>query len=750
MDELEDANSTRNRATALYTFLKEFTELRTKTVRSLDQYEHVLWFSDIPREAECNCAAWHRGQDGESGEVWLEIRQPRLVAAPTPSEELAPWLAQAQVADSSIEMPELRTEIAARIEDETGEERFERRLLEDHPEIKSLWERYVETHWWPWAEADRRVQSVQRVYTQLFSIYQKQQRLGEQYEVVLGLGLLLWRTPDGQEVRRHLVAASTNVAFDAARGIMTVGPAGEGAKAHIEQDMLDPTFRPDAQELRALETQIGEVGDQVWDPISIDSILAAWVHSVSPRGVYSNALSLPERALTDPQVHLAPALILRKRTERSYVNAFEEIIRQLKGGAPIPLGVSQFVTVTEDRDADRRHEQASSGDGSTGDVYFPLESNEAQRRIVERLASHTGVLVQGPPGTGKSHTIVNLICHLLASGERVLVTSHTARALKVLQRYIRDRAAEISPLAVVLLGDDREALQAMEDSVQGITYRQNHWDAELNARRIRQLESELDEARREEATVLSELRSIRERETYAHPLRFGGYGGTLQTLAARLRQEEDAFDWIEDRPAEEQEPPLSSGQFQELLALLRDAEIDEWQSRGLDALDAAALPPPDSISVLVDAESSARMGYEEVLEARRRPEYAPLAAAPDEARKRLADELAELLAVIDQITRHLHIWTKSAVLEILGDHDRAWRVLLEVTKEHLSRIGGRARWADETPVSGLGERDHHEVRADAETMLAHLESGGGWGDWAVPCWACEAGAVPAAGNQGLR
>ena len=51
-----------------------------------------------------------------------------------------------------------------------------------------------DTHWWPWAEADRRVQAIQRVYTQLFSIYQKQQRLGEQYEVVLGLGLPFQKT----------------------------------------------------------------------------------------------------------------------------------------------------------------------------------------------------------------------------------------------------------------------------------------------------------------------------------------------------------------------------------------------------------------------------------------------------------------------------------------------------------------------------------------------------------------------------
>lgn len=309
------------------------------------------------------------------------------------------------------------------------------------------------------------------------------------------------------------------------------------------------------------------------------------------------------------------------------------------------------------------------------------------------------------------------------------MTSHAARALKVLQRYIRERAADISPLAVVLLGDDREALQAMEDSVHGITYRHNHWDGEANLRRTRELQSQLNEARKEEATVLAELRAIRERETYSHPVRFGAYGGTLQALATRLRQEEDSFGWIEDRPAEEREPPLSSEQFQDLLFLLRDVEIDEWHSRGVHAVDTAALPSPDLISALVDDESLAKTAYDQVSDARHRQEYAPLAAAPHISRNRLGDEITELLAVIDRIRRHLHTWSEKAVLQILGDQDRAWRDLFEVTKAHLSRIGAHAHWADEIAVSGLGERDHHEVRADAEAMLAHIERGGGWGIW---------------------
>ena len=100
------------------------------------------------------------------------------------------------------------------------------------------------------------------------------------------------------------------------------------------------------------------------------------------------------------------------------------------------------------------------------EVLFPLPTNDEQLTIIRSLSGRSGVLVQGPPGTGKSHTIVNLICHLLATGNRVLVTSQTPRALKVLREKIAKELPEILPLTVSLLGEDAESRQNLEHSVQ--------------------------------------------------------------------------------------------------------------------------------------------------------------------------------------------------------------------------------------------------------------------------------------------
>ena len=42
---------------------------------------------------------------------------------------------------------------------------------------------------------------------------------------------------------------------------------------------------------------------------------------------------------------------------------------------------------------------------------------------MQRLTTHGCAVLVGPPGTGKSQTIANVICHYLATGRRVLVTS---------------------------------------------------------------------------------------------------------------------------------------------------------------------------------------------------------------------------------------------------------------------------------------------------------------------------------------
>ena len=99
------------------------------------------------------------------------------------------------------------------------------------------------------------------------------------------------------------------------------------------------------------------------------------------------------------------------------------------------------------------------------DLYFPKPFNEAQVAIIDQLERSDGVVVQGPPGTGKTHTIANIICHYLATGRTVLVTSKGEPALDVLREQIPE---ELRNLTISLLTNERLGLKQLEGAVKSL------------------------------------------------------------------------------------------------------------------------------------------------------------------------------------------------------------------------------------------------------------------------------------------
>ena len=725
-------DAAREQAIGLYTFLLELVRSRSRAVRSVEQYEpeNVLWLSDIPSGPGCLCAIGRTEPTDEPPEKWLEIRKPPIEDPPLPVPELRPWLDPEQLADSESDIPALRLRIidprSQRSPNDTGVDDTPRWLeLKDHPRVEELWEKYIDDAWSPWAEEDRPLQRVQNVYNQLFSMYQRQQRLGEQFELVLGLGLLAWRPQNAKEIKRHLLVAHCELVFDGDRGEILLVAAGEGSKLTLEQEMIDQPLRPSQDELSTIQEQIGDIGEAIWDTGRVKIPLVHWVNAVSAEGMY-DASALPPRQLRDaPRIHLAPALILRKRTERSLIRMFEAILEGLREGAPLSPALEQIVApprvepgapaeTVEDRDSP----------GLAPETYFPLPSNAEQRQIKEHLEAHPGVLVQGPPGTGKSHTIINLICHLLAEGKRVLVTSHAPRALQVLRKFLKKEVSAVAALAVVLLGNDREALQTMEDSVQGITDRHSSWDLGRSVAELEKLESKLDSTRREAAERQQELRSILERETYRHRPGIGDYEGTAQSLAIRLANEAPRFEWVSDMPASDAEFPLDDVRTRKLLHLLRDTALSAEDGLPPVVVNPSELIQPDEFARRVQAEKDACNRYEGMRRADGDTLCALVARLATDQLLDLQAELDQLLSTYEEVLSHVQPWTAQAASDALADQSGPWAELLRLTRSELDLITEPASWADTVTLSGLGDRDRGAVKVDAQALRTHLQGGG--------------------------
>jgi len=326
-------------AIGLIDFLKEISLLRRKTIRDIRDYEEVMWLSKVPNENK-GCFSRSFGDDPEYEEaIWVEVTKSQEPILKRPPVECNNWFLEESLknADDVPTLQETIFEIKSETnpdydpDDPESEEFIDVKVqknINEFPEIESLWNEYLEADWLDWAEEYNKWEKVHAVYSKLFSIYSKQIKLGEEYELVLGIGLLQWQDSNTQNIKRHLLTANAKLYFEPSRGRFTVGPPIEGAKLRYELDMLDSADQP--QKIKeTFDDQLKSAEDNPWYRTIIDAVLNSFSNIISKkgRGEYFSGEHNPLGAIDKdkPKICFAPALILRKRSVRGYHEALENI-----------------------------------------------------------------------------------------------------------------------------------------------------------------------------------------------------------------------------------------------------------------------------------------------------------------------------------------------------------------------------------------------------------------------------------------
>ena len=688
-----------DRVRRLFLYLRELADLRTKSVRDHAAHERVIWFNDLPSDAGVSLF------DGalleataDERESWLEIDRVALPRLPEPPEPLGDWFRRSDLFNADLDRPPLL---------DREDDEVERPL-----DLDDVYQRYVDDQWRPWAEENRRLEPAHDFYADLFATAERQQALGEVYELVVGIGLLAWRTGD-DVVRRHLITTPVEASIDRDSGRITVRPSDSpDARNRLELEMLDAGSRGDSQANR-------ELGDEIDHMVALDlagegeRLLRQWLDQAHPSGSVATGLAPIASAQQTPQISLAPALILRRRGQRNLGALLEAIAHQVAETGDIPHGVVSLAVT-----GDLGPFQGGESDPALDDpeVYFPLPWNDEQRQIVERLRYQHGIVVQGPPGTGKSHTIANLISHLLAQGKRVLVTSHTERALRVLHDKLPD---EIKPLCISLLGQDRESLRALEASVEEISARQADWsDLEKN-RDIAGLRRSLRAVRHARTQVEEELRRAREAET--GEISVGTYRGTAHRIAQRLNAERDGLGWIEDVPVSA-EPPLTEDE------LTRLVELTWTLPEMADDLAAADLPAPGDLvgaaelERLKDAEERIVREYGAAKD-RFGVDLDRWGEASLERFEQAETCLRNLVRHVEDVVR-LAPWAETAVRDVLSGRAAVWEALYDEANDLQIRAAALAEAVGDAQVDLVEGHGRDATVAAAEELLEHVRSGG--------------------------
>ncbi|MDR6219844.1 AAA domain-containing protein [Deinococcus soli (ex Cha et al. 2016)] len=703
-----------DQAQRFFQYLKEFTKLKYKPQRT-NQGDGVLWLHALPEDPRITNVA--RQSAEAAGDDWLVIQKPRFLPAPALPDELAGWVTGA--VDRPDQAPSIRSQrvVAAQVLDDDLQTRDikETLFLDQEEAVLKSWQAY-EQRWQAWAEEERRARDVQRHYSQLFDFHQKLAAESEKYELRLGLGHLTWRAPSSGEVRRHLFTARAALHFDALRGVLSVTAAGDGARTALEQDMLDADDRVMAQVQEAIQKVLLDNGEDLWSGQTLPALLETWVNSAGDRGTYAAELRPVQGVSERPAVHWAPALILRRRGERTLTAAYDSILTQLSAPAGLPDSVRRFL-------GDRPPVSGPAEPGQQDQtVYFPLPANNAQRDIIQRIRREEGVLVQGPPGTGKSHTIVNLVSHLLATDQKVLVTSHTARALSVLREKF---PVELRNLCITHLRGEEGAQAALQGSVGEILHRFTSRQPGQEAEQEKLLFSLLTQARQQEDCLLDSLREIREAET--GQLDLFGYRGPAQLVGAQLRAQEPQFEWLADLADPTRTAPLTTAEMGRLLELLRDLSAEEAQELSLRQPEAAELTRPEAFLRFVQGEKASKEQAAAHEAARGHPLYPVVERAGPEARHALLQTVQALMASVDTERQRPLPWLAGAVDATLKEQASRWQEVARQSLELLPELHQHADELEERALTGLNGRDLPALRSDAQAVLDHLRGGGNWG-----------------------
>jgi very-short-patch-repair endonuclease len=734
---IDAVGSSESKALRLARYLKEFVGLRSTTVRDISNYESVLWFGDMPHEAECQSPAWN--DEYEPGDTWLTVRKQHFPKPPAPPEIIVSWIDQQALKRAATEMPELRPtrlvpDLDAAIEDGEEPPLVEQRL-NDHPEVIGAYERY-RPNWEAWSGEYRRRERIQMVYAELFRLHTQVRKQGEIVELVLGVGLLAWRSPvrgKSVPVLRHIVTARVDLHFEPSTGLIRLECATDGAKLRIEDDMLEAELRPERSHYASVDEQLSAIRDDIWDRARMFTALKSWAGALHADTEWSSDLKPGVAGENKPMVSFAPALILRKRTQVGMVRIYDALINRLSNRTEeIPSGWRGLLDDEDDQD---EPELPAQPDETTGqpypepkEIFFPLPANLEQRRIIEAINRRRGVLVQGPPGTGKSHTIANLMCHLLASGKRVLITAETARALQVLKEKLPE---EIQPLCVSLMGQGGDAFAELNTAVQGITTRFSAWTPGAYDRRIAEIDKELDATRRSLAKIDTELRSLREEETFPHSLMSGAYQGTASRIAERVASERERFEWLQVPREAGDNPPATEADLATWLRICRSYDDDTIRTSKLQVVGSEKLPTPANFGLAVATEREAKEAVDRLAKLQRHAAYAPIVARKAAERAKLADALAELKERRRELDRLGHDWLTQSVAAALGGRHALWQALLERSQELIGEIDHLHDRLGSLSISIPANKDAKAVRADAVAMVEHLKAGGKWTTWGV-------------------
>jgi very-short-patch-repair endonuclease len=447
--------------------------------------------------------------------------------------------------------------------------------------------------WSAWAEGERPRRRTITLYADLFALKHQleAEETAKPQEFVCGIGIAYWQLQfDGLSIpfEYPLLTQAVEISLDDRTLALEVRPRATDTNVELDA-FIACQVRGAADVERAVREHLSRHKDAPVSPFdnsSYSDVLKLAAGNLDPGGNFRDVV-VPGTARPGSGEHLivtgAWVLLSRPRSNNYLFEDLKRLQAKLESGCTIPAGPEALVTSPSDEPVKYEtvrfrgiSSRGDSGPDKPQELYFPLPYNEEQVTIIHRLERSPGVTVQGPPGTGKTHTIANIVCHYLATGRRVLVTSRGERALEVLQTKMPD---QVRALTVSLLASDREGVRQFQAAIESIQHQVSQLNPEQTQREILTTQRAIDRAHIELARI--DARTDEIAHSQLADVDIDGVPMRAQGLAELVVSGRARYGWFDDplSLSTEHAPPISGDEAEELRSARRRLAADVAYTR---------------------------------------------------------------------------------------------------------------------------------------------------------------------------
>ena len=564
----------RDRGIRFLDYLAAVANSQIKPVRTFSAGSDVILSSDVPNTPLITLGP------SDSRNAWLTVRQ---AAKPVPAEvptELKQYIVPQSIATTTSH-PKLNDSFTSMMADARREAQENdgqpTPLSETVKRVEETFHSWTEQIWIPWTQKNRKQEQAFDLYQKLFNLYLRLDQESDYFELVFGHCVLTWK--GRKNVTYPLILTSMHLIFREETGTIEVEPES------TPRMVLDPADKTDLPGYRPVLTKFQEEFNvspiDLWNSHELDDLEQGIARGMGPNALLSDEMST--KATSNPTLHRGWVLMLRKRTDNRGV-FYQSLAHKMRSSDKLPVA---FETVFSDTQTmENAFGQELRDDGTGQRLLMPLPANDEQQKILRNLSHSSGVTVQGPPGTGKSHTIVNLVSHLLAQGKRILVTAEKEQALAVLKDKMPD---ELKDLTVAAIGSSpaenaklRLSVQQMQDSLANL-------DINATQQRIVKLNASIDAARDRLTSIDGQLCDLLAAETSTYSI---GTNAQSAESIAKLVSGDARSNIIPDGLSKDAALPLDQHEFERFVSLSQklspdDARYDDGSLPNADDLPSA-------------------------------------------------------------------------------------------------------------------------------------------------------------------